>query len=225
MDPVTGPTGTSVKDLAEAFGKQAKYSNQLWLALIGAAVVVNFPHKTGTVIDLPFSLGSVEEGVFAPAAFLILAVLSVAYCVAFAESNNAARFAHRQIDNFSSDEVRRLYDLLAIATFSRVAPLVNLTNYRLNHWPAANKIASAYYVILKLVANVIILGIPIGSLITAYLRVLQGPSISVLAFWITRFSTFALVVTAVAFIQIIIAEVLHDAYVARLYWNRRIPLQ
>jgi hypothetical protein len=217
-----------VKDLAEAFGKQSKYSNQLWLALIGAAVVANFPHRTAQGVELPFSLGVVNQDVFSPAAFLIVSVLTVAYCVAFAEANSAVRFAHSQLDRLDSNQHRRLYDFLTVAIFARVAPLARLIVSSFNNWSPAYKIAAVYYVALKLVANVILLGIPTASLITAYCnlsaRADPWPPGAAMATWIDRFSTLTLVVTAAAIIQIVVAEVRHDAHVTRLYWNRQIPL-
>jgi hypothetical protein len=202
------------KVLAEAYSKQSKYSNQLWLALIGAAVVVNFPHRTASEIDLPLSLGSVQEGIFAPAAFLILTVLTVAYCAAFAGADNANRFAHGRLDN----QERRLFDFLSVATFARVAPLVDSTIHLLKNSPCRNKIAAIYYVFLKLVANVIILGIPTASLITAYFNLLKNKLSTTAGTSLSILLTLAMVVTVVAIVQIAIVEFSHNARIARLFW-------
>jgi hypothetical protein len=197
---------TVVRDLADGYGKQSKDSNRLWLASIAAAAVVLFPSPnpaTPNLVNLPFSLATVPTSIFEPVGFGILFVLVMAYCQAYAHAHNAAHFAQKLLDKFERTNAeakpREFYDILVLSSFARVWPLVDLfqTLYGRKRW-----LVRSYYILLKLLTEATLLGIPLLSLFLAYTRIFgSSPD------WVRWPALLALVLVGIAVIEIIVAEI------------------
>ncbi len=216
MNDQIGDRVKAAKDFAKAFSTQSKFSNRLWLALVAAAGVVNFPRMDpeGSV-DLPFTLGSVKPIIFAPAAFFILAILTLAYFVAFAEMHNAAEFAIGRLKE--KREAVRLFDFFSEAPFTRAAPLVYLGIAQLGQ--RSRKAAACYYFLLKQVAHIVVLGIPMASLVAAYLGILAQSYAPALWATIIILSTLTLALTLAAFFQVLQVNISYDSRTFKKYWN------
>ncbi len=215
----------AVKDLAEAFSVQAKYSNRLWLATIVAATLVVFPSTNGSNVELAFSLGEVPRPAYDAIGFLILVVVTLAYFQAYAQTHNAARFLHREIAELKDADARRFYDLLVVASFARVAPLVDtLLNLveRLKP-PYKNKIGAIYYVVLKFVANIVILGIPSAAVGFAYRAIYScKPGLCINLPGVISVATVAIALVSLSLIIICIAEATQVIRTAALYWQGKL---
>jgi hypothetical protein len=213
-----------IKDLAETFSRQSKYSNQLWLALVVAAAVVIFPNINGHNITLPFSLAVVDKDIYVRIGFLILTVLIIAYCQAFAQAQQAAWLAHRLIDKLDDQWARSLYDVSVTATFTRVAPLVDLLILQLGSRTTIkpstlSRLAAVYYGLMKILANGVILGIPAGAVYTGYLRWMENPSI---LSWERFVAPLMLMITVIPMLQAIWATYRQSRRVFGLYWNGKL---
>jgi hypothetical protein len=208
----------NVRELAEAFSVQARYSNKVWLALIAAATLVLYPNgESNNAVKLPFSLGSVDEGTYKVIGFLILIILMISYCQAYAGAHIATRFAHERLERINPEskrlEARKLFDLLVVGTFLRVSYLVQ--------FPTMPRLSAIYYCVLKFVANAVTFGIPITALITVYVQLAGNPSVSK---WIYYGLFFALCITSITVLQALILELRHIFRLAKLYWKGELAL-
>jgi hypothetical protein len=202
-----------VRDLAEGYSKQSKDSNRLWLASIAGAAVVVFPTHSlddKTMVNLPFSLGAVPSSIFEPVGFFILFILFMAYCQAYAHAHNADYFSQRRLDELERNNPKALardfYDNLVASSFARVWPLVYLL--RISCGGALKTVQLLYYVLLKFLTTVILLGIPLTALWVSYRPLLEAsPTLILVA------SSFALMFTTVAVAQIVFAEFQHGSRV------------
>jgi hypothetical protein len=212
-----------VLDLADAFSKRSKSSNQMWLALVVAATLVIFPNEDpgrNGVITLPFSLGSVDRTTYAFVGFMILTILIIAYCQAHAGAQNANRLAHALIDKLESPRMARtFYDIFVVSNFSRAAPLAALLPSQLR-LRVPGVITAAYYVLLKMLALAVLFGIPSVALLTAYRRLVDTASN---ASWLRFFSIFALSVTCIAILQVVCVELHYIICRARDYAKGALP--
>jgi len=195
----------TVRGLADGFSKQSKYSNQLWLASIAAAAVLVFPSGSNDTVNLPFSLATIPKTTFEPVGFGILFILVMAFCQAYAHAHNAAFFGQRQLDRIEriAPEImaRDIYDILVTASFARVWPLVDL----LRKLPGPTKVAAIpYYVTLKLLTHVFMLGVPLLALARTYVRILEHSSP-----WVHVPILISLVLVVVAAIEIAVSEFLY----------------
>jgi hypothetical protein len=164
-----------VKHLADGFSNQSRQANRFWLASVVAAAVVVFPKHSGGNVVLPFSLGEVPNSIYGPIGFGILFVLFMAYCQAYAQAHNAANFAHNYINGLKRSDTqvdaRRFFDFLVISSFARASPLAEVLKSSSQKIPA--RITIIFYVILKILAHTIILGLPLSALLFAYCRILE----------------------------------------------------
>jgi hypothetical protein len=164
------------------------------------------------VVKLPFSLGMVDAGTYQVMSFLILTVLMIGYCQSYATAHLISRDAHEAIAKLRPEdrriEGRKLYDLLVTSTLARVAPLVQLTGLA--------RCTAVYYFALKLVAVAILFAIPSSAIVIPYARLASNLSI---ASWVHWLAIFALIVTAVAILEILIFEFRHIFRVTKLYWT------
>jgi hypothetical protein len=213
-----GDISKFVRDFADGFSRQTKFSNQVWLALIAADTVVVFPRGQGNSIDLPFALGSVDKPTFALVGFMILVILNIAFCQAYAEAHNVTRLAQDALTKLPPDKssvARKLFDALTIASFARVAPLVQLLLRYINNTSKKGRIAATYYVILKITTTAVMLGIPTLASWVAFLKLIESTP----ALWILAIFSCGLLLSGIAFLQIAWAEMMHVKLVTQLFWN------
>jgi hypothetical protein len=202
-------TGTPklVNDLADAFNRQSKQSNQFWLALVVASAVALFPEQTTSGnVKLPFSLGEVRTDIHSLVGFFIVTILMIAYCRAFAEGHLVRKLFDDMFERIETIERRdafRFRDALVISNFARVFPLVDLA--------ATPQLQPVYYWLLKLTAVAVTFGIPSSALVAAYVQVANNQSV---ATWLQVLAFAAMTVTSIATIHVLTIEMRHSRRVA-----------
>lgn len=220
-----------VKDLAVAFSGQSKLGNRLWIGIIAVTLLIVLPAPPSSsgksYRELPFGFGSVESNDFDLIALVILVVLTIAFCQAHAQAIRAYRLAHQTIDRLglagteSMVSSRQFFDLLAIPSLTRVAPLPQLlltsaqklSRYRCVSFSALNWLASFYFLILKFVANLVIFGLPAIALVIGCHRLLSNQSVSMWAYAVTATGLVALL----ALVQVAVTEFCGTVRVARRF--------
>lgn len=210
------PTKTA-RDLAEGFSAQSRHSNKVWLALIAASILAVFPDvDSAGNIKLPFALGSVDADTYKVVGLLILAVLLIGYCQTYAAAHVAARFARGEIAKTSSkkerEQAQKIFELHLTPTLSRVAPLVELVRLQ---W-----LAAPYYVLLKALAVIVILGIPSAALFVVFVQLSRS---STVANWLYLLALAAILITCLAVLQMLVVEVRHTARAAERFWTGQWP--
>jgi hypothetical protein len=200
-----------IHDLAEAFNQQAKYSNKIWLVLIATSALILF-HQVDDhgMIALPFSFGSVDQKRYNILAFMILVILLISYCQAYARLQITTRFVHgfiEQLNNSQKLDHRKFFDNLVASSFFRVSGLVEGTRIK--------PLAAIYYLALKVVAISILLGIPLWALASLFIQLMADP----LSGWIYFIAFLALSVTCIAVLQVLYLEFRHMVRVANHYWK------
>jgi len=212
VDKHEGGVPKIVRDIADGFSTQVKFSNRVWLSLIVAATFVLFPKVTGEYVTLPFALGNVDVGTYKVVGFLILSILMLAFCQAYAAAHFATRLAHEVIAEIpggnNREEARRFFDLLGSSSLARVSSLAHMTG--------RHKIGAVYYSVLKLVAAAVIVGIPSTALAITYAQIAGNPTV---ARSVQLVAIFVFVVTSVAVIQISYLELRHAFRVTVLFWK------
>lgn len=202
-----------VKDHAEAFSAQSKLSNRLWITLIALIFVVVLPVESSScpksAHNLPFGIGCVDPTLFDPISFFMLAVLTIAFCQAHAEAIRAYRRAQNDIDKMgerTSDLVknqRQFFDTLSIPSLSRVGSLPVLILAVFYPSNTLTILASIYYLVLKGIAVLVHLGIPLFAFVFVWNR-LQGSG--EVPCWVLWAGTATGVVTLLALVQILVVE-------------------
>jgi hypothetical protein len=200
------PEVTSVVErMASGFSKHSSYSNKLWLAVVGIAAVLLFPNREGELIKLPFDLGSVHQSVYGPIGFIILTILTLAFCQGYAQAHLVARQAQTFINKVTPanrEDARDLYDMLTTSSFARVAPLALLLKAQ---FPTADHtLVLFYYATLKIIGNAVLLGLPGIALILSY-RQFSGTSSAL----INSIAILGLVSTTAAMLLVLYAEINH----------------
>jgi len=205
-----------VKDLAELFSVQVRYSNKIWLALIAASTLVVFPNIQDNKVVIPFGLGVVDAATYKIVGFLILVIIFISYCHAYAGAHLATRFAHSTIDKIEARKqnkaLRRAFDFSIHSSLARVAHLAELIS--------SAKAASIYYCLLKLLATLVLIGLPSFALFFAYKQISDSASIPTLA-KVVLFVPLA--VTGFSIYQILCIETRHSWRVGKLFWKNEIP--
>ncbi len=215
--------------IAEAFSTQSKFCNRISLALIAASAVVLFPESVDNHVKLPFSLGSVPSDTFKTVGFAILVVLIMSHNQAYASTHIAVRLANEVFAKFDSKDKgsmdkgsmdkssihpRNLFDLLVTPNFARVSPLPQLTS--------SPRIGAVYYFFLKLVALTVIFLIPIIAVISAYVQLINSPTLGTWAFTV---SSLALIIASISVIHLLYIEFAHMFRVTKLFWSGKLTRQ
>lgn len=174
-----GTIGDQVKDLATAVSTQAQVANRIWLATMTVAIIGAIPRvvKDGAV-DLPFSLGAVDEAWFFVVVFAMLCVLVTAFCAAHAQQIRTMNLAHEHIKTLPHDgkiHPRDLLDMYRWPAVNRVASLAqslrgpyqfHAKEHLCPQW--LRLITTAYYTLLKLAATFVYFGLPASCLIVVF---------------------------------------------------------
>lgn len=164
-----------LKILTEAVSAQTKVSNRAWFALVAFALIIVLPSVEPDKVTLPLGLPEVPADEFYTFALPFLTVLMVYFCQAYAQEVRGSRLAQRLIDMSSAGGAlhpRDVFDLLRVPSVNRVAPLPQAfsgqfyslrdTASKMHRW-----LAAIYYVLLKLFATLVYIGIPVVALVSA----------------------------------------------------------
>ncbi len=98
-----------LKELAEAVSIQSKVANRFWLALMILTLMVMLPQHVDDANSsqavLPFGIGTIDPTWFYFVAFIMLAVLLIAFCGAHAQQIRVAKLAQDAIDTLWQDSL------------------------------------------------------------------------------------------------------------------------
>jgi len=212
----TNEVSQMVRDHAEGFSAQSKLGNRLWITLMVLILVVILPGQSKNCVDpnryLPFGIGCIDTYYFDQVSFFMLAVLTIAFCQAHAETIRGNRRAQNDIDKMgdrTSELVtsqRAFFDSLSIPSLSRVGSLPVLILAKCGRTHCINVIVAIYYLALKVISVGVHIGIPIVSLFYVGQRLRGNESI---AFWVLCIGYPTFFVTFLASAQIFIIEFIH----------------
>jgi hypothetical protein len=176
-----------IKELASAVSIQVQVSNRHWIALATLSLIALLPRDPSPTFALPFGLGSVPPDAFYLALFGLLAVMSLAFSSAHAQSMRATRMAHKALNELDKSVLvgvvrgRDLFDMMRHPSLIRVAPLAQLFG-ELGARAATPRIwrrrlAAAYYFALKVPSWAVYFLLPAVALWHTAVRIqVRGPS-------------------------------------------------
>jgi hypothetical protein len=210
-----------VKDFAEATSTQTRVSNRAWITLMVFSIFVLLPKMKNSGVQLPFGLVVVPEGQFYIIALPFLCVLMIAFCAAYAQEVRASRIAQNYIDKCPKlDKLhpRDLFDILRVPNVNRVAALPQLIRRQYFSIPKKTgllirRIAALFYVILKIMASTVYLGLPIYAQTQALNRFQEIPAGSLPTSWLIV-AVYALFIMSLFTIILVVIWELIQIYIA-----------
>jgi hypothetical protein len=185
MDDYPQGACQAVKDLAEGFSIQSKLTNRMWLAVVAVAILILLPvdvHKNSEYRTLPFGFGEIDNQDFNIVSTFILSIISIAFCAARSQALIAYKFAHAEISKLGTDDYvrkqRRYFDILTSPTLVRVGPLSIVLK---ENFPNVGKrvqfIFSFIYLVIKILAIAVFLGVPVFAAVSGGISVLYDNKI------------------------------------------------
>jgi hypothetical protein len=185
-----------LKLLTEAVSTQSTITNRTWLGLLTVAAVGIFPAKNQQVpsqITLPFGLASVGTESFYPIMFLMLAVLTIAFCAAVAQQVHAQDEVQAFIESNPSCRpyniaARKWFDILRLPSLNRVSSVPQYIRGKksLTQVRGGEKLAVvvfralpsiAIYIPMKLMFTLIYYGVPAVAIWNVYKKVPRVPNL------------------------------------------------
>jgi len=231
-EKVTNSSTDDLKSLIEAVSTQTRVSNRAWFALIAFALIIVLPGVEEDRVALPFGLPEVKAVQFYAFALPFLTVLMVSFCQSYAQEVRGSRLAHQLIDRNSFCagilHPRDVLDLLRVPSVNRVAPLAQVLSgqlYSLETTASGNaklrrRLAGSYYLLLKLFATFVYIGLPVVALLSAVLKFHEIPRETRFLKCVQVVSYVFLALALVAFFEVVVLEVLNLTRSAKAIFRR-----
>ena len=171
-----------IRDLADSFSVNSKYSNRLWFSVILSSFILMFPHVVDGKANLPFDLASVELGIFYQIGYAIVAILTLAFCQSYIHTSFIAQHVHIEFLSKVQPEERRedfrkLFGFMINPSITRVYPLVESAK---KQNMLGQTFQNLYYLFLKLIAIAIVFCMPILSVLVGFSRAYVHTDIAIL---------------------------------------------